>query len=100
MPKNLEVVDLRSRFFPVSWKDAAIRVLYDTAIGGVLCTGCGSILRSRAELRTLHSDHIIPWSTGGLTIWENLHLLCGACNLSKGDNLSTIGRGRCCWSFS
>lgn len=86
MPTNLEAADPLSRFFPVSWKDAAIRLLYDVAVGGVVCTGCKSILRSRAELRTLHADHIVPWSTGGLTTWENLHLLCAACNFSKGNN--------------
>ncbi len=48
------------------------------------CKGCG---RSPATLLglILHADHIIPWSTGGETVIENLQTLCEACNLGKGN---------------
>jgi 5-methylcytosine-specific restriction endonuclease McrA len=83
MPGNLEVVDPRERLFPASWKDAAIAISFDTALGGVICPGCGSRFGTRAELRRLHADHIVPYSLGGSTTWANLQILCADCNFSK-----------------
>jgi 5-methylcytosine-specific restriction endonuclease McrA len=83
LPAMLEVAGPTARTFPASWRDAAIRVLYDRAAGGVRCPGCASMFRRPAELRRLHGDHIVPYSRGGLTTWANLQLLCAACNLRK-----------------
>lgn len=33
----------------------------------------------------LHIDHIIPWSKGGETTFDNLRTLCSKCNLGKSD---------------
>ena len=44
--------------------------------------GCGQHFMSR----NLTIDHIVPKSIGGTGHIENLWLLCGACNLSKGTN--------------
>jgi hypothetical protein len=51
------------------------------------CRSCG---RSPAVEQgvILHVDHIIPWSKGGLTIYENLQTLCERCNLGKRDAVS------------
>jgi 5-methylcytosine-specific restriction endonuclease McrA len=87
-PENLEPVDPKSRHYPASWRDAAIRASFDIDQRGVLCSGCGKIFRGRRELGLLQSDHIHPWSQEGLTTWENLQLLCRPCNLLKSDNLS------------
>lgn len=83
LPAMLEVPAPTARTFPASWRDAAIRVLYDRAAGGVRCPGCAGVFRRPAELRRLQGDHIVPYSRGGLTTWANLQLLCAACNLRK-----------------
>jgi len=88
-PDNLEAVDPSARYFPPSWRDAAIRASFDSQAGGILCCCCMSYFRSRTELRLLEADHIHPWSQGGLTTWENLQLLCRPCNRAKSDQLQS-----------
>jgi 5-methylcytosine-specific restriction endonuclease McrA len=43
------------------------------------------MLIGRKGLSLLQSDHILPWSKGGLTTWANLQLLCRPCNIKKSD---------------
>ena len=83
LPAFLDQAHPRARMFPASWRDAAIREVYDKAAGGVVCPHCTGVFRRPAELRRLQGDHVIPWSRGGLTTWANLQLLCGSCNLRK-----------------
>lgn len=85
-PENLEPLYPRSRHYPPSWRDAAIRASFDLVQLGVLCRGCKKVFRTRRELGLLQCDHIHPWSQGGLTSWGNLQLLCRPCNLIKSDN--------------
>lgn len=86
-PDYLEPVAPTQRTYPASWRDAAIRALFDDAIAAVRCPRCSRIFRTRAELRTLHCDHIEPFSAGGPTTWANLQLLCALCNLQKSDRV-------------
>jgi len=81
-PEGLESVDPNSRFFPPSWKDAAIRLLYCKCHQGVLCVRCNTYFRGK-DLKKLQADHIKAWSSGGKTEWENMQLLCSLCNLRK-----------------
>ena len=92
MPQNLERADPRDRTFPPSWKDAAIRALYDQGVKcqGVNCSHGERVFFGGNQLRMLQADHIIPWSLGGLTTWENLQLLCGSCNLAKSNHVLEV----------
>ena len=58
-----------ARAFPPSWRDAAIRTLYDRQSGGVRCQSCSRQHCRPAELRRMHCDHIVPYSRGGLMAW-------------------------------
>lgn len=43
-----------------------------------ICVSCGSKDK-------LHLDHIIPIAKGGKNKLENIQILCGKCNITKGD---------------
>ena len=45
------------------------------------CAGC----KTHFEFRNFHVDHIIPQAKGGTGHIDNLQLLCGHCNSTKGD---------------
>lgn len=46
------------------------------------CQTCG---RTWSNDNILEIDHIIPWSKGGGTTFENLRTLCSSCNRGKGN---------------
>lgn len=50
--------------------------------GGYKCACCGKIFTDR---RFLQIDHIKPLNNGGLTVPENLQVLCRSCNAKKSD---------------
>ncbi len=53
------------------------------------CVFCG---RSRLKHNVvLHADHIIPFSKGGKTIFENIQTLCSECNLGKSASTNISG---------
>ncbi len=49
------------------------------------CQKCGRNPASDHNV-ILHVDHIIPWSKGGETEYNNLETLCMICNLGKGNS--------------
>lgn len=48
------------------------------------CRICGASPSTDSSVQ-LHIDHIVPWSKGGETTYENLQILWSKCNLGKGD---------------
>jgi 5-methylcytosine-specific restriction endonuclease McrA len=40
--------------------------------------------RQGGSNQDLHYDHVIPWSRGGANTVNNIQLLCGPCNRTKG----------------
>ncbi len=48
------------------------------------CCICGASPAKDPSVE-LHIDHIVPWSKGGETTFENLQTLCSKCNLGKSD---------------
>ena len=48
------------------------------------CCMCGRSPATTPGLE-LHIDHIIPWSKGGETTFDNLQTLCSDCNLGKSN---------------
>jgi len=56
---------------------------------GFRCVLCGASPAITAGVQ-LECDHIIPWSKGGETVFENLHTLCKKCNGGR-SNLSLAG---------
>ena len=48
------------------------------------CRFCGASPTKDPSV-TLHIDHIVPWSKGGETSFDNLQTLCSKCNLGKSD---------------
>ena len=46
-----------------------------------ICAGCLMLF----QLRNMTVDHVVSQSKGGGDHFENLQLLCGACNSIKGD---------------
>jgi 5-methylcytosine-specific restriction endonuclease McrA len=49
------------------------------------CNRCGNSPALDRNCK-LHVDHIVPFSKGGKTAFENLQALCDKCNLGKSNN--------------
>jgi hypothetical protein len=62
----------------INWRLRAQILMRD----GAICQLCGA---RPADGVRLHVDHILPWSKGGETLYENLQILCEKCNLGKSD---------------
>jgi hypothetical protein len=48
------------------------------------CCHCGRSPAKGADVE-LHLDHILSWSKGGETLFDNLQALCSICNLGKSN---------------
>ncbi|WP_442994197.1 HNH endonuclease [Scytonema sp. PRP1] len=88
--KGLQLCDPYQRTFPLSWKEAYFRMNFNEELGGYVCPICKKVFRGTKGFGQLRADHIHPFSKGGLTVWQNLQLLCVKCNSEKSDNLSIL----------
>jgi hypothetical protein len=48
------------------------------------CKSCGRSPATDPSI-ILHVDHVIAWSNGGETVFENLQTLCSKCNIGKSN---------------
>ena len=48
------------------------------------CRSCGASPARSPEVE-LHVDHVVPWSSGGPIVIENLQTLCLQCNIGKSN---------------
>lgn len=51
--------------------------------GSYVCAGCGEVFPTRLFLQV---DHIVPMAKGGLSVPDNLQVLCRTYNQRKGDH--------------
>ena len=51
---------------------------------GYVCARCGKTFKDRKFLQV---DHIIPMNQGGLSVLDNLQILCRKCNAVKSDKI-------------
>lgn len=51
--------------------------------GSYVCADCGEVFPTRLFLQV---DHIVPMAKGGLSVPDNLQVLCRTCNQRKGDH--------------
>lgn len=66
---------------------ASVRLRYQVLVrDGFRCVLCGASPATTLGCE-LHVDHIVPYSKGGRTVFENLRALCSACNLGKRADL-------------
>lgn len=54
------------------------------SVANFKCVRCGNSPAIDQKCR-LHVDHILPFSKGGKTVFENLQVLCEECNLGKSN---------------
>ena len=66
-------------------RDPSLRLRYKILVrDNFSCTQCGASPAKDPAVE-LHIDHVIPWSKGGETVYENLQTLCVKCNLGKSN---------------
>jgi len=83
-PSYLSACNPGARVFPLDWKVAFYR-LNGGSDTGYVCPRCKETFLGPDDFEELHGDHVTSIKAGGLTKWDNLQLLCGPCNLSKGS---------------
>ncbi len=77
---NQGVTQIKKRSRSISWRTRFLIMRRD----GFRCKICGNV-QDVSKGITLHIDHIVPYSKGGETVFDNLQTLCSKCNIGKGD---------------
>ena len=99
-PPEFTTCDPLSRVFPTSWKATWFRRHALAGENGVAVYTCPICNRpfDHSMIDFLHGDHVWPYSLFGETSWANYQLICGTCNVAKGNKLdkdvrSLLGAG-------
>lgn len=81
-----EEVNPSARQFPKSWKDCKLREIINQETKSVKCPICEQIFDSLIDIQKFEADHIVPYSSGGKTVWDNLQVICRKCNRKKSND--------------
>ncbi len=90
----LEKGDPLNRDFPLSWKNTFFRrnaIIGPSGNLQFVCPLCQKAFTHK-DIDSMHGDHIWPWSLFGDSSWQNYRLLCGECNMSRGNRLNVVIR--------
>ena len=82
-PDYLTVINPNQRFFPPTWKTAYWRLFGGLSNEGYQCPMCGKRFKGSKGFLRLQADHKKAFVVGGLSVWENMQLLCDICNSHK-----------------
>jgi 5-methylcytosine-specific restriction endonuclease McrA len=83
IPNYLSEIDPNQRFFPGTWKTAYWRQNGGLSSEGYQCPMCGKWFKGSKGFLRLQADHKKAFAVGGLSVWENMQLLCDRCNSQK-----------------
>ena len=83
IPSYLSEIDSNKRFFPSTWKTAYWRLNGGLSSEGYQCPICKNLFKGSVGFSKLQADHIKAFAAGGLTVWDNMQLLCNICNPEK-----------------
>lgn len=83
--ENIEEKELEPKTIQKDTRSISLRLRFSVFLrDGFRCTACGKSPVTHPGVE-LHCDHILPWSKGGKTNFDNLKTLCSDCNLGKGN---------------
>ncbi len=82
-----EICDIQTKAYHRTNRQVNMRLRFDVMKrDNFKCCLCGASPAKDPSV-VLHIDHILPWSCGGETTFDNLQTLCAECNLGKGTTI-------------
>ena len=82
---EIQIIKEKKTITPEERRDISLGLRYKVlSKDRFKCVKCGNSPSTDINCK-LHIDHIVPFSKGGLTVFENLQTLCNSCNLGKGN---------------
>ncbi len=81
----IKTLPVRSDLELLNLKNPKIKKKVSESFYGTQTGNCNGCHKHFDHPRHFHIDHIYPQNHGGVSVWQNLQLLCGGCNSIKGD---------------